>query len=272
MTTARLPRTSTIGSAPFAVFVATQAEMKPLATSLQPTCRSVHRSDSIVRVGVGGRDLLLAKTGVGPDSAETAARRLFEETPIAAALSLGVAGGLNPQVRTGDLIVGDQVILRRNARQGSHREKSSGLERFPCDSGLQDAAMTVLRRWDSRHYLGPILTVDRIVLTADEKRRLAAESGAMALDMESAAIASAASARSIPFLAVRGVLDAIDEDLAIGFDQFLDERGEPRPLPLMRYLIMHPFTLPHLVGLGLRTKAVCTRLGRLLQELATTLS
>ena len=132
--------------------------------------------------------------------------------------------------------------------------------------------MTVLRRWDSRHYPGPILTVDRIVLTAGEKRRLAAESGAMALDMESAAIASAASARSIPFLAVRGVLDAIDEDLAIGFDQFLDGRGEPQPLPLMRYLIRHPLTLPHLVGLGLRTKAICSRLGRLLQELATTLS
>lgn len=215
----------------------------------------------MMRIAVGNRVLLLARTGVGPDHAEATACRLLDETPIAAAVSLGVAGGLSPQAQTGDLIVGNRVILRRNSR----------LESFPCDSDLQDTAATILRRWGSRHCLGPILTVDRIVLT-EEKHRLAVESGAMALDMESAAIASAAAARSIPFLVVRGVLDTVDEDLAMGFDQFLDGRGEPQPLPLIRYLITHPFTVPHMVGLGLRTKAVCARLGLLLQELSTSLS
>lgn len=272
MTTAHPSRTSTVGNAPFAVFVATQAEMKPLAGSLQPTRRSAYRSDAIVRFGMKGRDLLLARTGVGPDNAATAARRLFEETPIAAALSIGVAGGLSPQLRTGDLIVGDRTILRRNSGQVLYGEKDSRLESFPCDPGLQDAAMTVIRRWGSRHCLGSILTVDRIVLTANEKRQLAAESGAIALDMESAAVASAASAYSVPFLAIRGVLDPVHEDLAIGFDQFLDTEGEPHLSRLMRYLITHPFTLPTLVGLGLRTKAICARLGPLLQELSSTLS
>ncbi len=216
----------------------------------------------MIRVGIEGRDLLLAKTGVGPDNAEAAARHLFEETPITAALSLGVAGGLSPQLQTGDLIVGDRAILRRG----------SGLESFPCDSGLQEAAITVIRRWNSRYCLGPILTVDRIVRTAEEKRLLAAESGAVALDMESAAIASAALAYSVPFLAIRGVLDPVHEDLAIDFDQFLDIEGEPSLPRLMRYLLMHPFTLPHLVRLGIRTKSVCARLGRLLHELSTPLS
>lgn len=272
MKTARPARTSKVCDAPLAIFVATQAEMKPLATALQPTGRSVYRSNSIVRVGVEGRDLLLAKTGVGPDNAEAAARRLFEETPVTAALSLGVAGGLSPQLQTGDLIVGDRAILRRGSGQVLHGEKGSRLESFPCDSGLQEAAITVIRRLDSRYYLGSILTVDRIVRTPKEKHQLATESGAVALDMESAAIASAALAYSVPFLAIRGVLDPIHEDLAIDFDQFLDAEGEPSLPRLMRYLITHPFTLPRLVGLGRRTKAVCARLGRLLHELSTTLS
>ncbi len=262
MKTARPARTSKVCDAPLAIFVATQAEMKPLATALQPPGRSAYRSNSMVRVGIEGRDLLLAKTGVGPDNAEAAARHLFEETPVTAALSLGVAGGLSPQLQAGDLIVGDRAILRRG----------SGPQSFPCDSGLQEAAITVIRRLDSRYYLGSILTVDRIVRTPKEKCLLAAESGAVALDMESAAIASAALAYSVPFLAIRGVLDPIHEDLAIDFDQFLDAEGEPSLPRLMRYLLLHPFTLPHLVGLGLRTKAVCARLGRLLHELSTTLS
>ena len=262
MKTARPARTSTVCDAPLAIFVATQAEMKPLAAALQSTGRSAHRSNSMVRIRVVGRDLLLAKTGVGPDNAEAVASRLFEGTPVTAALSLGVAGGLSPQLQTGDLIVGDRAILRR----------SSGPQSFPCDSGLQEAALTVIRRWNGRHCLGPILTVDRIVRTPKEKSQLAAESGAVALDMESAAIASAALAYSVPFLAIRGILDPLHEDLAIDFDQFLDTEGEPSLPRLMRYLITHPFTLPHLVRLGIRTKSVCARLGRLLQELSTTLS
>lgn len=96
--------------------------------------------------------------------------------------------------------------------------------------------------------------------------------GRIALDMESAAIASAASACLVPFLAIRGVLDPVQENLAIGFDQFLDDRGEPQLPALIRYLITHPLILPHMVRLGLRTRAVCARLGLLLQELSTTLS
>lgn len=272
MKTARFPRTSEVRSAPFAVFVATQAEMKPLATALQPTNQSAYRSDSIVRVGVEGRDLLLAKTGVGPVNAKAAARHLFEEAPVTAALSLGIAGGLSPQVQTGDLIVGERVILRRSSGQVERGEKDARLEGFPCDPSFQKAAMTVIRRLGSRHCLGPILTVDRIVRTAEEKRVLAAESGAMALDMESAAIASVASAYSVPFLAIRSVLDPIHEDLLIDFDRFLGTEGEPSLPRLMRYLITHPFIIPRMVGLGLRTRAACARLGLLLQGLSTTLS
>ncbi|HWR21029.1 MAG TPA: hypothetical protein VN444_04115 [Verrucomicrobiae bacterium] len=272
MKTARPARTSTVCGAPLAIFVATQAEMKPIATALQPTDPSASRSDLIVRIEVGGRDLLLVKTGVGPDRAEAAARHLFEAEPVVAALSLGVAGGLSPQVQTGDLIVGDRVILRRGSGRALFGEEDARPENFPCDSSLQEAALTVIRRLGSQYYLGSILTVDRIVLTPKEKRLLAAESGAMALDMESAAIASAASAYSIPFLTIRGVLDPVHEDLAIDFDRFLDAEGEPSLPRLMRYLITHPFTLPRLVGLGRRTTAVCARLGRLLHELSTTLS
>ncbi|PTL36139.1 hypothetical protein CLG94_05610 [Candidatus Methylomirabilis limnetica] len=272
MKTARPSRASRVRGAPLAIFVATQAELRPIATALQPPSRSIYRSNSMIRVGIEGRDLLLANTGVGPDNAEAAARHLFEEMPVTAALSLGVAGGLSPQLQTGDLIVGDRAILRRGSGQVLHGEKGSGSQSFPCDSGLQEAAITVIRRSGSRYYLGPILTVDRIVRTAEEKCLLAAESGAVALDMESAAIASAALAYSVPFLAIRGVLDPVHEDLAIDFDQFLGIEGEPNLPRLMRYLIAHPFTLPRLIGLGIRTKAVCARLGRLLHELSTTLS
>ena len=140
---------------------------------------------------------------------------------------------------------------------------------FPCDVGLQEWAMGFLRRSNDRHCLGPIATVERILLTTEEKRHLAAESGAMAVDMESAAIASAAAAEAVPFLAIRAILDPLEEDLKIAFGQFLDRGGEPMWSRLTRYLLAHPHTLPDLIGLGLRTRALCARLGHLVRELST---
>ncbi len=261
MKTAQPPRNSRIPGGPLAIFVATKAELRPLSRALRPAYRLPGASDSIARVALDGRELLLARTGMGPQNAEDAARRLLDKGSVAAALAVGVAAGLSPQLQTGDLIVGDRVIL--------HRRNDTPRQTFPCDADLQESALAVIRRSGERYQYGPIVTLDHIVLSAAEKRGLAAESRAIAVDMESAAIASAASAHGVPFLAIRGILDPVQEDLKIAFDQFLDVRGEPQPLPLIRYLIAHPLAVPRLVGLGLRTKAACARLGSLLRELST---
>lgn len=261
METAQPLQISSARAAPLAIFVATGAEARPFCRALGPTHRSPHRLDSIVRIGLVGRELLLARTGMGPDTAETVARRLFSEAPVAAALSVGVAAGLSPLLQAGDLIVGDRAIL--------HRGSGGTSQSFCCDARLQEWALTLVRESGSRHSLGPIVTVEQILPTADEKRRLAAESGAMAVDMESAAIASAASARAVPFLAIRAILDPVEEDLKIAFDQFLNRRGEPQWLSLAWYLLAHPPALSRLVGLGRRTSALCACLGHLLRDLST---
>ena len=261
METAQPSKISSARGAPLVIFVATRAEARSLCRALGPTHRSPHRLDAITRIGLDGRELLLARTGVGPDNAEAVARRLFSEGPVAAALSVGVAAGLNPLLHAGDLLVGDRAILHRGGGATSHS--------FSCDARLQEWALTLVRESGSRHSLGPIVTVERILLTAEEKHRVAAESGALAADMESAAIASAASARAVPFLAIRAILDPVEEDLKIAFDQFLDGMGEPRPLLLARHILTHPLTLPSLVGLGRRTSSLCADLGHLLRDLST---
>jgi nucleoside phosphorylase len=195
---------------------------------------------------------------MGPENAEVAARQLFEEASVNAAFAVGLAAGLDPRLQTGDLIVGSKVIL--------HQRDARTTQSFTCDSGLQESALAVIRHTGYRYHVGPIASVEQLVPATDEKRRLAAGSGAMAADMESAAIASVASNRAIPFLAIRVILDPVDENLEVAFEQFLDERGEPRPLPLIRYVITHPLVVPRLVGLGLRTRAACTHLGELLRN------
>ncbi len=261
METAQHVQIDSVQRAPVAIFVATGAEAKPLCQALRGARLASPRSDPVVRIDLDGRPLLVAKTGMGAANAGTAARRVFDRSPAAAALSVGVAAGLSPHLRSGDVLVGDRVILAR--------ETATAPASFPSDPALQEWALRLLRRSGDRHECGGIVTVERIILSAEEKRRLAAQSGAIAADMESAAIAAAATARAIPFLAIRVILDPAHEDLTIAFERFLDRRGEPRWLNLSLYLLGHPLSLPSLIGLGLRTRAACARLGHLLRGLST---
>ena len=63
-------------------------------------------------------------------------------------------------------------------------------------------------------HVGPVLTVDRIVRLPEEKRSLGEKHQALAVDMESYAVAEVCRSHRVRFLAVRIISDAVDEELA----------------------------------------------------------
>ena len=65
--------------------------------------------------------------------------------------------------------------------------------------------------------------MDRVVSTAAEKALLA--KGADAVDMEAAAVAEMASARNLPFYAVRVVTDTWDENFPLDFNRMRSANG-----------------------------------------------
>src|SRR6202044_432479 len=84
---------------------------------------------------------------------------------------------------------------------------------------------------------GAILTSNR-VFTVAEKRSAKESTGAIAVDMETAAIAAEAGARGLPFVAIRAVLDEVDDEV-VGA-AMADEDGNVRPLAATSYLLRNP--------------------------------
>jgi adenosylhomocysteine nucleosidase len=62
-------------------------------------------------------------------------------------------------------------------------------------------------------HVGRLLTVDRLIDDPADKRRLAQATGAIALDMETFAVASVCRRAATPFIAIRVVSDAVDDRL-----------------------------------------------------------
>jgi len=67
-------------------------------------------------------------------------------------------------------------------------------------------------------YTGPVLTVNRFITTAEEKHLLRA-TGAIAVEMEAAAVAAEAARLDLPFFCIRTVSDPAGQTFSIDFNQ-----------------------------------------------------
>ncbi|MDB5334003.1 MAG: nucleoside phosphorylase, partial [Phycisphaerales bacterium] len=108
----------------------------------------------------------------------------------------GLAGGLDPSLRVGDVVIDD------------------------CPTGLLP---------DVAHRRGGIHTAEHLIATTTEKAALFAQTGALAVDMETQIIRALARQEGIPFVAVRAISDAFDEALDPTILKLVDGFGRPRP-------------------------------------------
>ncbi|WP_439631359.1 phosphorylase family protein [Gemmata sp.] len=113
-----------------------------------------------------------------------------------------------------------------------------------------------------------IFTADRIVGTPAEKRLLAAQHDADAVDMESAAIAEACSARGVAFRAVRAVSDAADTALSPELVRLLSG-GNVSPWKAMRALVRKPALLGEFLRLARDTNLASRTLAREVMRIVT---
>lgn len=195
-------------------------------------------------------EVRLLKTGVGPARAARAARRVSGEGRLI--ISTGCCGGLVPGAMPGMLAIPDEVL----------HEERGGFKPAPPPDGGQAALARSLAEQMGLHCSGrPLVSVSRALSTPADKRRCHEQCGAVAVDMETAAIAVVAAESDTPLLSVRVVLDSVDDHLP---DLSLTgENGKLRPARLVRAL-RRPRSLVTLASLKVRLRRVSGSLGRFL--------
>jgi adenosylhomocysteine nucleosidase len=104
-----------------------------------------------------------------------------------------------------------------------------------------------------------ILSVDHMVCDPAEKKRLFEQSGALAVDMESAAVAAVCAEHHIPFLAVRAVSDTSDTRLSPAVERVL-ARGEVSAWAALLAILRRPSALGEFRRLARDTKLAAEKL------------
>jgi adenosylhomocysteine nucleosidase len=182
---------------------------------------------------------LLVVSGMGGAAASRGARQLVD-AGAKALLSWGMAGGLDPALPAGALFLPGEVISADGAIYQTAREWREALAArvAPCDPVTG----------------GRLLTSRQAIASAAAKAIAFRETGASAVDMESAAIAEVARAQGLPFLAVRAIVDTAEDPLP---KPAITAAGEStvRLSRLLAALARAPQDLPALIRLMRRYRA-----------------
>ncbi|HYL71338.1 MAG TPA: purine and other phosphorylase-like protein, family 1 [Candidatus Dormibacteraeota bacterium] len=136
---------------------------------------------------------LLVVSGMGPAAAGQGARRLIE-AGAGALMSWGMAGGLDPDLGTGTLLLPSEVV----SPEGEVLRTASDWRERLC------AALAAARPVCA----GRLLTCREPLGTAADKASAFRRTGAAAVDMESFAVAEVAARGGLPFVALRVIVDA----------------------------------------------------------------
>jgi adenosylhomocysteine nucleosidase len=148
---------------------------------------------------------------MGEKRATAALRWLLEHERLWGVLSIGFAGGLQPELVTGDVVLADR-ILATSALVMSERGVSEAAIVTPNVRLAAHVAMAAQRADLVRHH-GLLLSHDTVVSGALDKHALGRYTGALAADMESYYIGLLAEAHRLPFISMRVILDPCQMEL-----------------------------------------------------------
>jgi adenosylhomocysteine nucleosidase len=190
-----------------------------------------------------GHDVVAVLSRIGKVAAAITATLAIERFGATRIVFTGVAGGSAPGVNVGDIVVADSFIqhdLDASPVFPKYELPLYGISRLPTDAALRSAlhgaalklvsdsfallgdARALLGDSAPAVHLGLVASGDRFVSSDAESRALRlALPGALAVEMEGAAIAQVCYDYAVPFGAVRTISDRADDSAHIEFGAFV---------------------------------------------------
>lgn len=182
---------------------------------------------------------LLSVSGIGSAAAADAARSLVA-AGATALTSWGMAGGLDPALSAGTIFLPSAVISRAGAS-------------FPTTHHWREQLSAAIASQRPLAY-GKLLTSTYALDAVAGKAAAFRETGALAVDMESLAIAEVAAAHGLPFISVRVIVDTAQDVLPPAVIA-ASRSGEVQIWRLIRALALAPADLSALLQLAKRYRA-----------------
>ena len=209
-----------------AVTFALPSESSQFLRRLGNKSRTDRKGISIVRGTIGHRSIEVIHTGVGEKICTERIAKFLENEQFDFLISAGFAGSLNHELQVNDLLVAKNFST----------------------IDLKHASLS-----NVSIYAANMLTVPALIDSNEERERIARESRASAVDMETEFIARACTAHGIPLLALRVITDTPTQPFPAPANVLFDIQQQRIHIAVLaRFFLTHPKRVPGLVQFARR--------------------
>jgi adenosylhomocysteine nucleosidase len=238
--------------------VAVEGEAQPLLAMFQGAARDRQGEVVLHVTDTGNRRLILAEVLQGPVHAALGAQALIARHGARCLICFGSAGALDPSLAQGEVIIGQRAVAHdAGLFLGSRflpggvmvRDTKGRIARrrwFDASHELVHEALAVARASDWPARVGTVASGNQAVFASRRRDWLRHTFDALAVDMETAAVAQVAAGHNLPWVAVRAISDAAGDEQIVDYDRLQrtvdDDVAEwRRQLARGWYLMSHPF-------------------------------
>ena len=172
-----------------------------------------------------GKEVVIAKSGVGKVNAALTAAEMIRTFGAKIVINTGVAGALDPSLDPEDAVIAEDLVQHdySTAPLGDPPGRVSGVDlvHIPADPAIADAAEKAAKELGVRRVLrGTVASGDQFISDAAKKEWIRKTFGALACEMEGAAIAHACYLLGVRCAVIRSISDRADGEADVDFPTF----------------------------------------------------
>jgi len=212
-----------------AIMGAMVEEITPLLAALGEYTKTEYAGNVYYEAEYKGLELVIAYSKIGKVFSTLTATTMIEKFGAEKLLFSGVAGGINPRLKIGDLIAATSLCQHDvDITAFGHPDGfiPEGKLFTKSDDTLLAIAKEVASDMDKNLLEGVIATGDQFVADEARKNWIADTFLADALEMEGASVAVVCDALEVPFFILRAISDTADMDAGFNFDKFLESSAK----------------------------------------------
>ena len=214
------------------VMGAMSAEVQLLLNQVVDAKETVHAGITVTQGNYKGTEIALAQSGIGKVNATICTQILIDHFKPGMLVFSGVAGGLLPNMRAGDIVIASHVVqydMDLTAFGRRHGETPGRDRLIECDPDLVGKATAAFdAAFDGVEcgpnlMLGTVASGDRFVQDTNMLRWLQREFAALATEMEGAAFGYTCHLNDLPFVVIRALSDLSSEAASGDFEKNLHD-------------------------------------------------
>lgn len=215
------------------IICAMQVEADGILKLASNTQEEIINNMRFIRGTLNGKDIVVVVCGVGKVNAALCATTMINRFSPELIINSGVAGALSPLVSIGDLVVASKAVehdMNTTAlgdKQGEISLPDGKIMYFECD---KDAVALLTKCGkelpDTKVTQGIVASGDMFVSNRRKRLLINDRFGAMACEMEGAAIGHVCYCCKVPFAILRAISDDMDENKGVDFVKFCSLAAE----------------------------------------------